>query len=165
MKLLKYSFLILAILISVEKAHATKPSDLVSLSPVQLGHLGIQITQEEEAVRIQTDGPSNLNLTNLDLSGKNLENTRFVFTASAKSKDLTEKAYLELWLHFGEKAYFGRGLKTGISGTSDWKEISTHFVTKAGQIPDKIVANIVFEDKGTVWLKDINLRPVPKKKK
>src|SRR5262249_23085018 len=48
-----------------------------------------------------------------------------------------------------------------ISGLSDWAVFESNFVMDENHIPDSAKLNIVFDSRGTVWVKDLELLYLP----
>lgn len=118
-----------------------------------------EIKKEGEAsVKIETQWPTTVCLG--EVTGLDIENVRVTYTAFVKS-DFTGTAYLEMWAHVGGGQYFSRGLNSTISGTADWKPLSTPFLFQKGQVPGKITLNLVINGTGTVWIDGIILSKEP----
>jgi hypothetical protein len=153
------SFFTLTILLISTSSHATKPSDLVFLPLDNSSQINLSISSDEaeNATLIETGGPANIHITQIQPSRK-LENSTIHYTAEVKSENLEGQAYLEMWSHFGTAQYFSKGLQSTVQGSSDWAEISTPFMFKKGQNPDKITLNLVIQGSGKVWIRNVQLK-------
>jgi len=113
------------------------------------------------SVRVDTAWPTTVNLGEID--GLDVDGAKLLFTAQVRSAGLVGVAYLEMWAHFGKKAYFSRGLDATIAGTGDWRRLEVPFLLRPGQRPDRVTLNLVIKGNGTVWVDDARLlrRPLP----
>ncbi len=142
------------------------------LKSFPLDYPGGLLTQSnlEIDTTISADGKASLKITAPDttvvrlyeVSGIDIENARLIYQAKLRCKDLTGKAFLEMWCHFpGTGEYFSRGLQTPVSGTMDWITAETPFLLKEGEKPDIIRLNLAIAGKGDVWIDDIRLLKAP----
>jgi hypothetical protein len=69
--------------------------------------------------------------------------------------------YLEMWCALSGNEYFSRGLHHKAAGTSDWASYETPFYLKKGQSPSLIKLNVVFQGRGTLRIRDIELSRTP----
>lgn len=143
-------------------AERAAPQDVISLKNLSAATLGTRVTQDGAGVvRIDTQTATTINLASADISAQHLEDTTLMMRASMKAKGLTGRAFLEMWVHFpGEKGgvYFSRGLDNPLVKDEDWKEFQTPFFLKKGQVPDKVILNLVIHGHGTVWIRDVRLQ-------
>jgi hypothetical protein len=86
------------------------------------------------------------------------ENCEIVYSAVIKTENWTGNCYLEMWCYVDGVAYFSRSLNQTIAKDTNWKNISTPFFLKKGQIAEKIKLNIVVEGKGDIWLDSIKVQ-------
>jgi len=116
--------------------------------------------------QISADGNGSLRITAADpvtvrlyeAGDLDVEDARLIYRAKLRTENVTEKVYLEMWCHFPEAGeFFSRGLAAALSGSNDWIAVETPFFLKAGENPDQIKLNLVFEGSGTVWIDDIHL--------
>ena len=115
-------------------------------------------TEGRASTKITTGWPTTVCLG--EVADLDVENARLIYTAKAKS-DLDGNAFLEMWIHMGDRRYFSKGIQDSIKGKSDWRTIRTPFVFQAGQRPDKVTLNLIIEGQGTVWIDDIVLSTEP----
>jgi hypothetical protein len=114
------------------------------------------------SVKIRAFRPTTVKL--FETGDLKVDAAELIYSAKAKTKGLTGKAFLEMWCHFKEKgSYFSRGLKDWARGDKDWTEISTKFLLKKGQKPDNVSLNIVINGTGTIWVDRIELSKRPLK--
>lgn len=106
------------------------------------------------SLKITAPGPTIVNL--FELGDLDVENAKIVYRAMLRSRKLSGKAYLEMWVHFKDGGeYFSRGLDRTITGTTNWMTMEIMFILEKGQNPDNVKLNLVIEGKGTVWIDDI----------
>lgn len=106
------------------------------------------------ALKITAPGPTTVRL--FELGDVDVENAKIVYRAMLRSRKLSGKAYLEMWVHFKDGGeYFSRGLDRTITGTTNWMTMEIMFILEKGQNPDNVKLNLVIEGKGTVWIDDI----------
>ena len=106
------------------------------------------------SLRIMAPGPATVRL--FELGDLDVENAKIVYRAMLRTKKLSGKAYLEMWVHFKDGGeYFSRGLDRTITGTTNWMTMEIMFILEKGQNPDNVKLNLVIEGKGTVWIDDI----------
>ena len=113
-------------------------------------------TEGKASIRISTPGPATVCLAEVK-NLKEIDNARVVYRAKVKCRELQGKAYLEMWCHFGDKAYFSKGMQSAVAGSTDWKTLQTPFFLQTGQNPDRITLNLVITGKGVVWIDHIVL--------
>ncbi len=141
----------------------SRAGELQKLSLDDASAVALQIQADSEvkvegkaSIRITTPGPVTVCLAEVkDL--KEIDDARVVYRAKVKCRELQGKAYLEMWCHFGDKAYFSKGLQSAVAGSMDWKTLETPFFLKKGENPDRITLNLVITGKGAVWIDDIVL--------
>jgi hypothetical protein len=151
----------------------SRPPKIVSdLGHFDLNSLDGVLTQSNVAVdsAVSNDGVASLRITApesmtvrlFELGDVNVENAKIVYRAMLRSKKLSGKAYLEMWVHFKDGSeYFSRGLDRTIRGTTNWMTMEIMFILKKGQNPDNVKLNLVIEGKGTVWIDDIEILKGP----
>lgn len=132
-----------------------------------LDHLGLRLqidpaqkTEGQGILKIETLWATSVCLG--QISDVNLDNTQLVFSARVRTQ-LEGEAFLEMWCHFGDKAYFSKGLNHPAKGNSDWQQYQTPFILQKGQRPEKITLNLVINGHGTVWVSDVALLKSPLK--
>ena len=108
------------------------------------------------SLRIDAAGPATVHL--YEAGDLDVENARLIYRAKLRTENVDEKVYLEMWCHFPQAGdFFSRGLAAALSGSNSWVTVETPFFLKAGENPDQIKLNLVFEGAGTVWIDDIHL--------
>ena len=138
---------------------AAKAEEVARIPLDSLDNLGLRLlidraqkTEGRAALKIETQWPTLVCLgqvTDLDI-----ENSQLLFKARVRTQ-LQGAAYLEMWCHFGDKAYFSKGLNNPAKGNSDWQQLQTPFILQKGQRPDKITLNLVINGHGTVWVDEV----------
>jgi len=108
------------------------------------------------SLRIDASGPATVHL--YEAGDLDVEDARLIYRAKLRTENVTGKVYLEMWCHFPEAGeFFSRGLAAALSGSNSWVTVETPFFLEAGQNPDQIKLNLVFEGTGTVWIDDVHL--------
>ena len=145
----------------------SRPPKIVSeLARYELNSLDGVLTESNVAVdsAISSDGTASLRITAsgpttvrlFELGDLDVENAKIVYRAMLRTRKLSGKAYLEMWVHFKDGGeYFSRGLDRTITGTTNWMTMEIMFILEKGQNPDNVKLNLVIEGKGTVWIDDI----------
>jgi hypothetical protein len=87
-----------------------------------------------------------------------IENSRLIYQARVKTRDVNGEVYLEMWCHFpGKGEFFSRALHAPLSGSVDWTTQETPFFLRKGENPDNVKLNLVINGTGTAWIDDIRL--------
>ncbi|MCE5253128.1 MAG: hypothetical protein LLG45_02790 [Actinomycetia bacterium] len=90
------------------------------------------------------------------------ERCLLTYRATMKSRDLTGRAFLEMWCRLpGKGEFFSRGLNQTVQGTTDWASYQIPFRLKKDQRPDLIKLNLVVEGYGKIWIKNPELLKTP----
>ncbi len=119
---------------------------------------------------ISSDGNGSLKMTStkptvirlFETGDIDVENARLIYQARVRTENVEGKVYLEMWCHFPSKGeFFSRGLKTPLTGTTEWTTEETPFFLKKGENPDNVKLNLVINGKGTAWIDDIRLLKAP----
>ncbi len=119
---------------------------------------------------ISSDGKGSLKMTStkptvirlFETGDIDVENARLIYQARVRTENIEGKVYLEMWCHFPSKGeFFSRGLKTPLTGTTEWTTEETPFFLKKGENPDNVKLNLVINGKGTAWIDDIRLLKAP----
>lgn len=138
---------------------SVKAEEVAHISLDNLDNLGLRLlidreqkTEGRAALKIETQWPTSVCLG--QVTDVDIENSRLVFKARVRTR-LQGTAYLEMWCHFGDKAYFSKGLNNPAKGSSEWQQLQTPFILQKGQRPDKITLNLVINGHGTVWVDDV----------
>ncbi|MBX9770164.1 MAG: hypothetical protein K2X29_02265 [Candidatus Obscuribacterales bacterium] len=112
------------------------------------------------AIRLTAGKLTVFKLFEVDVPAK--DNTRLVYRAAVKTKDVKGKVFLEMWCHIPNKGeFFSRGLDQPLTGTTEWSTNETPFFLKKGDIPDKVKLNLVVDGSGTAWINDVALTSYP----
>ncbi len=91
-----------------------------------------------------------------------IENARLIYQAQVRTEKVEGRVYLEMWCRFpGKGEFFSRGLKSPLSGTTNWTTVETPFSLKEGENPDNVKLNLVIDGKGTAWVDEIRLLKAP----
>lgn len=108
------------------------------------------------SLRIDAAAPATARL--YEAGDLDVEEARLTYRAKLRTEGVTGKVYLEMLCHFpGGGEFYSRGLAAALSGSNSWVTVETPFFLEAGQNPDQIKLNLVFEGTGTVWIDDIHL--------
>jgi hypothetical protein len=149
----------------------------LSKQPAELRHFPIDsmdgiITRSGVRIDkdISSDGNGSLRITSIkptvirlfEIGEIDVENARLTYQARLRTAHVEGQVYLEMWCHFpGKGEYFSRGLKTPLTGTTEWTTEETPFFLKKGENPDNVKLNLVINGKGTAWIDDIRLLRAP----
>jgi len=118
------------------------------------------VTAEQNGWRLDATGQRTMRL--FELSKPNVENGLLSYRASIRSEKVEGKAFLEMWCRFpGKGENFSKGIPNAVQGTTDWTLYEIPFRLEKGQPPDLIKLNLRVEGKGTLWIKDVELRFTP----
>jgi hypothetical protein len=175
--------LIVALLLTIaycskkaEEEKAPPEPDVTTLKIYPLDSPAGLITQSDEMITVEidpdisSDGNGSLRIeaadsTNLrlfDAGDLDVEDARLTYRARIRTESVVGKVYLEMLCHFpGMGDFFSRGLPGAMSGTNDWVTVETPFFLKAGENPDVVKLNLVFDGSGIVWIDDIRLLKGP----
>jgi len=97
-----------------------------------------------------------------EMAAPGVERCLLMYRATVKSRDLTGRAFLEMWCRLpGKGEFFSRGLNHSLQGTTEWTSLEIPFRLKKGQRPDLVKLNLVVKGYGTVWIKDVELLQAP----
>jgi hypothetical protein len=119
---------------------------------------------------ISSDGNGSLRVTStrptvirlFETGDIDVENARLTYQARLRTAHVEGQVYLEMWCRFpGKGEYFSRGLKSPLTGTTEWTTEETPFFLKKGENPDNVKLNLVINGKGTAWIDDIRLLRAP----
>ena len=125
---------------------------------------GVRAGQHEQ---LKIDNPSDepKTVTLLDLENPGVTAFQYAIEGSVRYENVKGKGYLEMWSWFaGGGRYFTRtmndsGPMQSLEGSSDWRPSTLpFFISKAkGGFPKRIVVNVVFAGRGTVYLSPVKL--------
>ena len=129
----------------------TQSDDRVSL------HIDADVSSDGNgSLRIETNDSAVVRL--FDAGDLDIENARLTYRAKIRTEAVEGKVYLEMLCHFpGMGDFFSRGLPAALSGSNNWVTVETPFFLKAGENPDNVKLNLVFDGSGTAWIDDIQL--------
>ena len=117
-------------------------------------------SDQKGSLRITATGPTVVRL--FETGDLDVENTRLIYTAKLRTEDAEGNVYLEMYCQFpGKGDFFSRGLKSPLTGTTNWTSRETPFFLQKGENPDNVKLNLVFTGKGTAWIDDIRLLKAP----
>jgi hypothetical protein len=172
MRFVSKTVLVCAFAICIAGSCSRPPKIVSELARFDLNSLDGVITRSDVAVdsTVSNDGTASLKITApgpmtvrlFELGDLDVENAKLVYRAMLRSRKLSGKAYLEMWVHFKDGGeYFSRGLDRTISGTTNWMTMEIMFILEKGQNPDNVKLNLVIDGKGTVWIDDIEILKGP----
>ncbi len=111
-------------------------------------------------LKITATKPQSVRL--FEISVLNVDNAKLIYQARLRTKDATDKVFLEMWCHFpGKGDFFSRGLDQALTGTTGWTTEETPFFLKKGEKPDLVRLNVAILGKATVWVEDVKLIKAP----
>jgi hypothetical protein len=112
----------------------------------------------KSSLKITTQWPTTVCLGEIDRP--DIDDGELIYSAEVKT-DIDGAAFLEMWVHFGGRQYFSKGINDAVSQKTDWRTITTPFTFQKGQKPEKVTLNLIINGKGTVWIDDIVLSREP----
>ena len=119
---------------------------------------------KEEQLKIENPTGEPKTVTVIDLKDPGFTALSYGVEGSVRCENVRGKSYLEIWNHFADGgAYFSRtlgdmGVMRHLEGTSDWRPFLLPFFSdKKVGLPTRIVVNMVFVDRGTVYLSPVKL--------
>jgi hypothetical protein len=92
----------------------------------------------------------------------NLGRGTLTFRARVKSANLPKSAFLRLSVLLGSELKVGT-ISPPVTGVSDWTVLESSFAMDENHLPDSAMLDLVFDSRGTVWIKDVELlyQPAP----
>jgi hypothetical protein len=109
---------------------------------------------------VRTPAAETVRLFEVPLKGH--EQCQLTFRLRIATDALKASVYPEMWCRIpGIGECFSKGLHQKVSGTNDWVSLEIPFYLKAGQSPDLLKLNLVFEGAGAVRLKEIEVLATP----
>jgi hypothetical protein len=137
-----------------------KKAGQLSVGEIQPPGAGAQ----HESLRIENPANEPKTVTLLDLKSPGVTALRFGFEGSVRHEDVRGKSYLEMWSYFADGGpSFSRtlgdaGVMRHLEGTSDWRPfVLPCFSDETIGLPTRLVVNVVFVDRGTVYLSHVRL--------
>jgi len=113
-------------------------------------------TEGAGSLRVDAAAPTVIRIA--EVQPENAEDAVLLYRARLRTRDLSGKAYLEMWCRIpGKGEFFSRGLHSPLTGTSDWASQETLFLLEEGQRADLVKLNLVVDGVGTVWIDDAQL--------
>lgn len=113
-------------------------------------------------LKINATRPRTIRL--FEVSNPDVDDAKLIFQARIRTRDATDKVFLEMWCRFpGQGEFFSRGLDQPLMDTTGWTSQEIPFVLQKGQKPDLVKLNVVILGRGTVWLDDVKLVKAPLK--
>lgn len=120
------------------------------------------VTADDGAWRIERQEAGSVSL--YEIADASLGYTSLTYRARLKAKDVTGKAYLEMWVRVpGRGEFFSRGLAQPVRGTQEWATYETPFLLNERDAnADLVKLNVAFEGGGgTLWVKDVEVLQTP----
>jgi hypothetical protein len=109
---------------------------------------------------VRTPAAETVRLFEVPLKGH--EQCMLTYRLRIATEALKAGVYPEMWCRIpGIGECFSKGLHQKVSGTNDWVSLEIPFYLKAGQSPDLLKLNLVFEGAGAVRLKEIEILATP----
>lgn len=109
---------------------------------------------------VDVDEPQTFRLFEVEIA--DIDNCMLTYRAKLKSEDVRGRSFLEMWCRIPDRGeFFSKGFQNPLTGTNDWASYEVPFHLKRGQQPDLIKLNLVVEDRGKVWIKDMELSYTP----
>lgn len=116
-----------------------------------------------DELQVDAHEAATVSLFEVPVSG--LEQCMITYRFRIQCDALERAVYPEMWCRIPEKGrFFSRGLDRKVRGPVDWQLVEIPFYLNEGQRPDLLELNLVFEGRGSVRLKDIEILSTPLKK-
>lgn len=113
-----------------------------------------------DELQVRSNEAATQRLFDVELS--HVEQCKLAYRFLIHTENLTSAVYPEMWCRIpGKGEFFSRGVDNQIKGTNDWMQVEIPFYLEKGQVADLLHLNLVFEGKGTVHLKEIEVTSTP----
>jgi hypothetical protein len=153
----------LALAVAASNAHAAdrdfKWEELQKQGRVSAGTvLPPESGSSGHTLRIENSKPDSLSVTVLTIDQPQLIGLRYMLRGQVRYDNVEGTGYLEMWSHFpGGGQYFSRtlaeeGPMMKLNGTSGWRAFVLPFDASGAPPPTRLVVNVVFQGRGTVFL-------------
>ena len=117
---------------------------------------------ENDELQVRSDSWATKSLFDVPLD--NVEQCTLSYRMLIKTENLQGAVYPEMWCRVPEKGqFFSRGLNQKVRGSNDWRDVQIPFYLQTGQRADLLHLNLVFENAGSVKLKQIEVLAAPTK--
>jgi len=160
-----FSALLLICGVEARESRAPKKDDFIwkARSWEGLAKDGVPVIKHDfmlqtEAVRTTSDDAAGKTVTVFEAENPGITRSQFKLELKARWENVEKQAYLELWTHFSDGSqFFTRTLSDSgpmqkFAGNNSPRVVWLPFSNNSGKRPTKLVLNIVFEGKGTVFL-------------
>ncbi len=118
-----------------------------------------------EVLKIENTTNEPKSITLLEIENPGITASQYALTAKVRYDNVQGTSYLEMWNCFPSgRQHFTRTLGDSgpmmkVSGTSPWREVVLPFyITSGTERPNKLIVNMVFAGKGTVYLSPLRLQ-------
>lgn len=110
--------------------------------------------------RIETQAERTIRL--FEAPDPGIEQCVVSYRAEMRSEGVEKRAYLEMWCRLpGQGEFFSKGFHNALAGDNDWGSYEIPFYLKAGQRPDLLIFNLVFDGPGIIEIRDIHVTVTP----
>jgi hypothetical protein len=102
-------------------------------------------------------------ITVLTLDKPPISNKLYALKGEVRHERVQGEAFLEMLTYFGDYEYYQsqtiakKGPMKNIQGSSEWRDFLLPFLNQKNELPTKLVFNVYFPKKGTVYLGPIRL--------
>jgi hypothetical protein len=134
------------------------PLDNVAEVPTASGgELDLAVSSDGNgSLRFDAESPRVIPL--FEVADISIEDALLIYQAHLRTRDIRGQVYLEMWCSFpGKGEFFSRGLRSPLTGNSEWTTASTPFILKKGEMPERVRLNLVIDGAGTAWIDDVRL--------
>ena len=114
-------------------------------------------------LRVENNKPNSSSVTVLTIDQPPITGPRYLLRGQVRYDNVEGIGYLEMWSHFpGGGQYFSRtlaeqGPMMKLNGTSGWRAFVLPFDASGAPPPTRLVVNVVFPGRGTVYLGPLEL--------
>ena len=117
------------------------------------------VTREADgSLRVSSSSDEGLTVTLVEVEAPPITTDRYAVRGRLRYRDVSGKAYLEMWSVFAEGRYFTRtnldsGPLAGITGSSEGRDVLLPFdATGASAAPEKLILNVVMPGPGEITI-------------
>jgi hypothetical protein len=119
---------------------------------------------EGDELRVESSAAGSIALFEIPLT--KLEQAAIFYRCQIKPESLKSAVYAEMWCRIPSKGrFFSRGIHQKVSAAGTWHNSEIPFYLEAGQQPDRLELNLVFQGPGVVRLRNIEVAAAPVKGK
>lgn len=121
---------------------------------------GDGVSEIEGGWRLESEGERTFRL--FEVPDPDIEQCMLSYRAEMRSEAVQKRAYLEMWCRMpGQGEFFSKGFHNALKGDNGWASYEIPFYLKAGQRPDLLKLNLVFDGPGVIEIRNAHLTATP----